>query len=58
MIHGTGDVIVPYTYSLSYKKVLKRGEVTLLDGVDHSFVGVENRAAKIAADFFARKLIK
>ena len=58
MIHGTGDIVVPYTYSLSYKKVLKRGEVTLLDGVDHSFVGVESRAAKIAADFFARKLIK
>ena len=22
MIHGTGDIVVPYTYSLSYKKKL------------------------------------
>ena len=54
MIHGTGDVVVPYTYSLSYKKVLKHGEVELLDGADHSFHGEERRVAKLAADFFAR----
>ena len=58
MIHGTGDVIVPYTYSLSYKKVYKHGEVKLLDGVDHSFRGHEHRAVKIAADFFAQQLTK
>lgn len=58
MIHGTGDIIVPYTYSLSYKKVYKHGEVELLDGVDHGFKGHERRAAKIAADFFARQLNK
>lgn len=55
MIHGTGDVVVPYTYSLSYKKIYKRGEIILLDGVDHSFHGNERRVAKLAADFFARK---
>ena len=58
MIHGTGDVVVPYTYSLSYKKNYKRGEVKLLDGVNHSFVGEESRTAKIAADFFAAQLNK
>ncbi len=58
MIHGTGDVIVPYTYSLSYKKIFKRGEVKLLEGVDHSFHGEESRAAKIAAEFFVRQLKK
>lgn len=58
MIHGTGDVVVPYTYSLSYKKIYKHGEIKLLDGVDHSFKGHERRAAKIAADFFARQVIK
>lgn len=58
MIHGTGDVVVPYTYSLSYKKNYKHGEVKLLDGADHSFHGDEARAAKIAADFFAAKLKK
>ena len=58
MIHGTGDVVVPYTYSLSYKKNYKRGEVELLDGVDHSFHGAESRVAKIATEFFARQLKK
>ena len=58
MIHGTGDVVVPYTYSLSYKKVLKHGEVKLLDGVDHSFRGQERLTAKIAADWFAIQLKK
>ena len=58
MIHGKGDVVVPYTYSLSYKKIYKRGEVELLDGVDHSFTGNQKRTAKLAADFFARQLNK
>ena len=58
MIHGTGDVVVPYTYSLSYKKIFKRGEINLLDGADHSFHGDESRVAKIAADFFANQLKK
>ena len=58
MIHGTGDVIVPYTYSLSYKKIFKHGEINLLEHVDHSFHGSESRAAKIAADFFAAHLKK
>ena len=57
-IHGTGDVVVPYTYSLSYKKVYKRGAVELIDGANHSFVGAESRVAKIAADFFAGQLKK
>lgn len=58
MIHGTGDVIVPYTYSLSYKKIYKHGEIELLDGVDHGFRKNERRTAKIAADFFVRQLKK
>ncbi len=58
MIHGTGDVIVPYTYSLSYKKIYKRGAVELLDGVDHIFAGNQKRTAKIAADWFAAQLKK
>ena len=56
MIHGTGDVIVPYTYSLSYKKIYKHGTVELLDRADHSFHGDEKRVAEIASDFFAANL--
>lgn len=54
MIHGTGDITVPYTYSLSYKKIFRHGEVELLERVDHSFHGFEGKVAKIAADFLAR----
>lgn len=56
MIHGTGDVIVPYTYSLSYKKIYRHGEVELLDKVDHSFNGQEERVARTCAEFFARQM--
>lgn len=58
MIHGTGDIVVPYTYSLSYKKIFNHGEVELLDRADHSFNGEENRVAKIVADWFAGQLKK
>ena len=52
MIHGTGDTHVPYTCSLIYKKFFRRGEVELLDRVNHAFRDNESRAAKIAAKFF------
>ena len=58
MIHGTGDVVVPYTYSLSYKKIYKHGEIKLLDRADHTFNDEESRVAKIAADFFVANLKK
>ena len=58
MIHGTGDIVVPYTYSLSYNKNYKHGKVELLDGVDHSFHGAESRVAKIATNFFASQFKK
>ena len=58
MIHGTGDIIVPYTYSLSYKKIFEQGEVRLLDGADHSFTGRESQAAKLAMEFFSARLKK
>ena len=54
MIHGTGDRNAPYTCSLVYKKFFKRGEVKLLERVNHAFSGEENRVAKIAADFLAK----
>ena len=55
MIHGTGDIVVPYTYSLSYKKIYRHGEVELLARADHGFHGEERHVAKIAADFLARR---
>lgn len=56
MIHGTGDVISPYTYSLSYKKILRHGEVELLERADHGFSGREQHVAKSVVGFFLRHL--
>ena len=56
MIHGTGDITVPYTCSLSYKKIYKRGLVMLLDKADHGFTGQEDRVARTCAEFFARQM--
>ena len=56
MIHGTGDVIVPYTYSLSYKKVLKNSEVEILEGFDHGFNQDVEKTAKLAAEWFAKNI--
>ncbi|MBQ7221550.1 MAG: alpha/beta fold hydrolase [Synergistaceae bacterium] len=51
LIHGTGDRIVPYTYSERYHKNYVNSEIHLLDGVDHGFTGAEEEAAKIAVLF-------
>ena len=56
MVHGTGDTIVPYTYSIRYKNIFKRGKLEFLKGFDHGFSQDITKPAKIVADYFARKL--
>lgn len=56
MIHGTTDIIVPYTYSLRYKEIFKNGEVELIPNFDHSFTQDEAKIARMAADFFIKQL--
>ena len=56
MIHGTTDIIVPYTYSLRYKEIFKNSEVELLDGFDHGFTQDTKKTAKSVANFFAKQL--
>lgn len=56
MIHGTGDVVVPYTYSLYYQKTFKHGTLELIDRADHCFRGMENRIAKISTEFLMKYL--
>ncbi|MBR1420441.1 MAG: alpha/beta fold hydrolase [Selenomonadaceae bacterium] len=58
IIHGTGDRIVPYTMSMHYNHVFKNSELHLIPREDHSFRGDMQGAAKIAADFFEKKLSK
>lgn len=47
VIHGTWDVVVPYTYGERYHQVYKNSQLILLPQVDHSFTTKEarNRAA-------------
>lgn len=56
LVHGTGDVIVPYTYSLHYHEIWPASELNLMERVDHNFTGHQEEAAKTAADFFAKTL--
>ena len=58
LIHGTGDVIVPYTYSLRYHEIYSKSELNIIKGWDHGFNNHEAEAAKIAADFFKKILLK
>ncbi|WP_231390695.1 alpha/beta hydrolase family protein [Segatella baroniae] len=53
LVHGTWDVIVPYTYSEHYHEVYQNSELRLLAGVDHSFTGESacRKAAGMVAKF-------
>lgn len=58
MVHGTGDVIVPYTYSERYQRIYFYGQLHLIPGEDHSFTHDTAGAAKIVADYFNEQLNK
>lgn len=51
MLHGTSDIVVPYTYSLRYNENYHNGSLMLVKGLDHSFTGHEQAVAKIVADY-------
>lgn len=55
MIHGTGDVIVPYTYSLHYQHIYSQSQLELLHGFDHGFSQDVAKTAKIAADYLVMR---
>lgn len=56
LIHGTGDIIVPYTYSSRYHEIWKDSEIHIVSEWDHGFTGHEAEAAKIGAEFFIKHL--
>lgn len=58
MLHGTGDVVVPYTYSLRYQRIYFHGTVKLVPGEDHSFTKDRDGAARAVAAFFYEQLKK
>ena len=56
MVHGTGDIVVPYTYSLRYQKIYPNSKVELLPKFDHGFNQDIDKATQIVADYFAAQL--
>ena len=56
MIHGTGDVVVPYTYSLRYQNIFPGSKVRLMKNFDHGFKQDVNKTVKYVADFFVSQL--
>ena len=47
MIHGTGDIVVPYTFSLHYQHIYKNSRLELLTNFDHSFTQDIKRVTNI-----------
>ena len=58
MIHGTGDVVVPYTYSLRYQRIYFQGQVKLVEREDHGFSKDTKGATRAVTDFFCEQLKK
>lgn len=55
IIHGTGDVVVPYTFGERYDSVYKNSELHLIEGDDHVFSKNLQTVAETAADFIKSK---
>ena len=58
MIHGTGDVIVPYTYSQRYHRIYFNGQLKLVPGEDHGFTHDTQGACQAVTDYFVAQLKK
>ena len=56
IIHGTGDQIVPYTYSERYAHLYPNSELHLLPGYDHSFSQGVTTATDIAVAYLTKQL--
>lgn len=56
IIHGTNDIVVPYTYSLRYQEIFPGSQLELLKGFDHGFTQDEKLTARKVADFFISQL--
>lgn len=54
MIHGTYDVVVPWTFSEYYSFVYKNSKVQYIEGADHGFSKVIPEAATYAVDFLSK----
>ena len=56
IIHGTGDVLVPYTYGERFHQIWPSSEYFLLDYYDHNFTVCPYRPVEIMVDFLKETL--
>ena len=56
IIHGTGDVLVPYTYGERFHQTWSGSEYYLLDYYDHNFTGCPYRPVDITVEYLERTL--
>lgn len=56
MVHGTGDRIVPYTYSERYRDIWPGSALHLMGGADHGFCGQTDSVVRIVTNFLVRHL--
>lgn len=54
IIHGSYDVIVPYTYGERFHYVIKKSQFHLLPGLDHGFSNHEKEVAHLACEFLLK----
>ena len=51
VIHGTGDVVVPYTFGVCYNREYRNSELHLLPGENHGFTTDMQKAVNLAVGF-------
>lgn len=56
MIHGTGDRLVPYTYSVLFNHIWPGSELQLLDGFDHGFTQDMDRVVDMASEHIIKTM--
>ena len=56
MIHGTGDRLVPYTYSVLFYHIWPGSELQLLDGFDHGFMEDLDRVVDMASEHIIKTM--
>ncbi|MBQ7471318.1 MAG: alpha/beta fold hydrolase [Prevotella sp.] len=54
VIHGSYDVVVPYTYGERFHYVIKNSQFKLLPGLDHGFSNHEREVAHLACEFLRK----
>lgn len=58
MIHGTGDRVVPFSYSERYHEIWPGSQIHIMEGEDHGFKHDMDKAVKLATSYLLRELLE